>query len=132
MNKIFQISKLGQTTIISKALADETRLRIMGILEKNELCACQIIEVFELANSTISKHLSLLKQAGLIQSRKEGRWIFFSWSESTEESISQTHKWLKKMLMDDEQIDKDTKAVRKIIKIDPVELCRRQNGKDCC
>jgi DNA-binding transcriptional ArsR family regulator len=63
---------------ITKALADEKRVRALQALQDGELCVCQITELFGLAASTISKHLSILYQAGLVDSRKDGRWIYYS------------------------------------------------------
>src|SRR5690242_7620727 len=62
---------------ITKALADENRLRAIGLLRGPELCLCQIIEVLRLAPSTVSKHMSILHQARLVESRKVGRWAYF-------------------------------------------------------
>lgn len=127
-----QEDTLSQTVGMAKALGDETRLRIMAMLEGNELCACQIIEVFDLANSTISRHLSVLKQAGLIQSRKSGRWIFYAWRQGESDVLKNTQKWLSQITHQDPQIQKDRQRVAEILKIDPEELCRIQNGKECC
>ena len=57
---------------ITKALADENRVRMLMALRGGELCVCQITELFGLAPSTMSKHLSMLFQAGLVESRKDG------------------------------------------------------------
>jgi len=62
---------------IGKALADETRLRALGLLEPGELCLCQLIEVIGLAPSTMSKHMGLLVDAGLVEQRKAGRWRYY-------------------------------------------------------
>ena len=62
---------------ITKALADENRIRTLLALRQGELCVCQITELFGLAPSTISKHLSILFQAGLVESRKDGRWFYY-------------------------------------------------------
>ncbi|MDD2772966.1 MAG: metalloregulator ArsR/SmtB family transcription factor [Elusimicrobiales bacterium] len=58
-----------------KALADENRLRIALMLKGRELCVCQITAALKLAPSTVSKHISLLEQAGLVETRKKGRWV---------------------------------------------------------
>ena len=63
---------------ITKALADENRLRMLMALQDGELCVCQITELMGLAMSTVSKHLSILYQAGLVNARKEGRWMYYS------------------------------------------------------
>lgn len=60
---------------ITKALADETRLKILIMLGGKELCVCRITEGLRLAPSTVSKHLSILQSAGLIETHKIGRWV---------------------------------------------------------
>ena len=62
---------------VLKALADETRVRALMALRRRELCVCQLVELLGLAPSTVSKHMSILKQARLVESRKEGRWMFY-------------------------------------------------------
>lgn len=121
---------LALVTALTKALADEHRLRILALLQHQELCACQIVEVFDLANSTISKHLSILKQAGLLHARKEGRWIYFSLSQHP--SLVTTFQWLQSLMAEDPSIEADLLQLEAILQMDPVELCRRQNGKSCC
>jgi ArsR family transcriptional regulator len=62
---------------VAKALADANRLRALMALGAGELCVCQLIEMLGLAPSTVSKHLSILHQAGLVEVRKEGRWMYY-------------------------------------------------------
>jgi len=61
-----------------KALADETRLRILKLLEVREMCVCEIMVALNLTQPTASHHLRLLENAGLINGRKEGKWVFYS------------------------------------------------------
>src|SRR5208282_2676752 len=61
----------------TKALSDPGRVRILLALRRRELCVCQITELFGFAPSTMSKHLSILHHAGLIQSRKTERWVHY-------------------------------------------------------
>ena len=58
-----------------KALSDPNRLRILKMLEQKPLCVCEITQVLGLATSTVSKHLSILREAGFISDRKEGKWV---------------------------------------------------------
>lgn len=60
---------------IFKALSDPNRLRIMKMLEKKELCVCEITAVLGLAASTVSKHLSILRENALILDNKDGKWV---------------------------------------------------------
>ncbi len=68
---------MGRLTDILNALSDESRLRTFLVLKDRELCVCQIVALLGLATSTVSKHLSILKSAGLISSRKHGRWVYY-------------------------------------------------------
>jgi len=67
--------------IVSKAVADPSRARILKLLEGGELCVCQITTVLDLAPATISKHLAGLKAAGLVQQRRDGKWVFYRLAE---------------------------------------------------
>lgn len=62
---------------IFRALSDETRLRIIKLLEQGELCVCDITAALDIAQPKVSFHLSVLKEAGLIKDRKEGKWIHY-------------------------------------------------------
>ncbi len=64
-------------TAVSRAVADPTRVRILKMVEAGELCVCQITAILGLSSATVSKHLSLLKMAGFLTQRKEGRWIYY-------------------------------------------------------
>lgn len=61
-----------------KAAGDPTRTRILKLLERGPLCVCQVQAVLELAPSTVSKHLTLLRAAGLVSDRRDGRWIHYA------------------------------------------------------
>jgi ArsR family transcriptional regulator len=61
-----------------KALADETRLRILKILQAQEMCVCEVMVALDLTQPTASHHLGLLENVGLVKARKEGKWVFYS------------------------------------------------------
>lgn len=67
---------------IFKALSDETRLRIIKLLEKGELCVCDVVAALDMVQPKVSFHLSALKEAGLIRDRKQGRWIHYRLDDS--------------------------------------------------
>jgi DNA-binding transcriptional ArsR family regulator len=60
-----------------KALGDPTRLRIVKLLERGELCVCQLTEALGMGQSRISRHLSILKGCGLIEDRRAGKWVHY-------------------------------------------------------
>jgi ArsR family transcriptional regulator len=75
--KIPDERQLQNNTEIFKAISDPTRLKILYLLQDGELCVCEIINVLEKPQSTISHHLNVLKKAGFIKGRKEGLWIHY-------------------------------------------------------
>lgn len=72
---------MTELSTIFKALSDETRLRIIKLLEQGELCVCDITAALDMVQPKVSFHLSTLKEAGLIKDRKEGKWIHYSLNE---------------------------------------------------
>ncbi len=73
---------MEELTTIFKALSDETRLRIIKLLEKGELCVCDITAALDMVQPKVSFHLSTLKEAGLIKDRKQGKWIHYGLNEA--------------------------------------------------
>lgn len=67
---------------VFKALSDETRLRILKLLENGELCVCDINAALDMIQPKVSFHLRILKEAGLIKDRKQGRWINYRLDDS--------------------------------------------------
>ena len=72
---------MEELTTIFKALSDETRLRVIKLLEQGELCVCDITAALDMVQPKVSFHLSALKAAGLIKDRKQGKWIHYSLNE---------------------------------------------------
>ncbi len=115
---------------ITKALADENRVRMLLALRGGELCVCQITELFGLAPSTVSKHLSILYQAGLAESRKEGRWIYYRLpGKEAPNAVRAAIDWVGQSVNGDARVAEDAARLKKILAMDPAELCRRQCGK---
>ncbi len=115
---------------ITRALSDPNRVRMLLALRKGELCVCQITEVFGFAPSTVSKHLSILRHAGLISSRKSERWVYYRLpGQSAPVSVREALDWVHKSLARSEETAADTKKLKKILKTDLAVICRRQK---CC
>jgi ArsR family transcriptional regulator len=74
-----------QGTKYFKALSDETRIRILHILSCGELCGCEILEYFSISQPTLSHHLALLTEAGLVSARREGKWMYYTVHRATAE-----------------------------------------------
>ena len=113
---------------VLKALADENRVRILMALDGKELCVCQIVELLGLCASTVSKHVAILKQAGLVDARKQGRWMFCRRAENDAPAEArEAASLVSRLLAGDRQASDDAKRLRRILKMDRDALCRKQN-----
>jgi len=108
----------------AKAISDPNRVRALMALRDRELCVCRIIELLQLAPSTVSKHLSILKQAGLIKGRKEGRWMHYRLPDDSASTAWKTLAWVFKSLEHSPDIEADSKRLTQIINTDIAELTR--------
>lgn len=111
---------------VLKALADETRLRALCALKGGELCVCQLIALLDLSPSTVSKHLSILRSARLVESRKDGRWMYYRLA--TQFRTRAAGRVLALLFEDVEattRIRGDQKQLKKICNESMETLCRR-------
>jgi ArsR family transcriptional regulator, arsenate/arsenite/antimonite-responsive transcriptional repressor len=81
------------------ALSDETRLEILERLRDGEKCVCELTDVLKAAQSRLSFHLRVLKDAGLIRDRPEGRWMYYALNSKGLEAAEETLQSLKKAAM---------------------------------
>jgi ArsR family transcriptional regulator, arsenate/arsenite/antimonite-responsive transcriptional repressor len=112
------------TLLVAKALADTGRLRVLSVLlVRDELCVCQITALLGLATATVSRHMSVLHAAGLVRSRKQGRWVYYSLSATVPASL---RAWLEESFSESSEAAADRTAVERIVECDRDELCRAQ------
>ena len=117
---------------ITKALADQNRLRSIGLLRHHELCLCQIVEILGLAPSSVSRHMSILQQARLVESRKQGRWAYFRLAkDDAPKPVDDMLGIILAALSNDKQTKADQKSLKTVLQIEPEELCRRQSECKC-
>ena len=112
---------IPQSAKAFKALGEANRLRILKMLEIRPLCVCEITAVLQLATSTVSKHLSILRDAGFIIDQKEGKWVNYCLGDAAEgEEIHQLQRLLLSGLSKDETVQRDAEKVRSV---DRYEIC---------
>jgi ArsR family transcriptional regulator, arsenate/arsenite/antimonite-responsive transcriptional repressor len=115
---------------LAKALADENRLRVLCALHVRELCVCQITGFLGLAPSTVSKHMSILHQARLVDSRKDGRWIYYRLADDdAAEPVRAALAWATTSLSSASRIREDAKTLKQVLRCHSVEPCRKQPKK---
>ena len=112
---------MDDTLATTRALADSNRLRVVAVLmEHEELCVCQITALLGLATATVSRHMAILHDARLLQSRKTGRWVFYRLSDAVSPAL---RLWLKDSLSHSEGVETDRVTVKRILSCDPRTLC---------
>jgi len=104
-----------------KALSDPNRIRIIKMLQIKPLCVCEITEVLDLATSTVSKHLSILRDAGFIVDEKDGKWVNYriedgGWNRYSAEILPLLEEWFN----DDDYIRSDSE---KLQAVDRYDIC---------
>ena len=116
---------------ITKALADENRVRTLMALKGRELCVCQIIELLGLAPSTVSKHMSILRQARLVEGRKKGLWKYYRLpGDHAPSEVREAIAWVFNSLSESPEIVADARYLEKVLEINPDVLCRIHRGKE--
>jgi len=98
-----------------KALSDPSRIRILKMLEIRPLCVCEITAVLGLAASTVSKHLSILRNAGLIFDQKEGKWVNYYLNTTSQKNyVRDLLPLVRKWLPEEAQIQRDKGNVKHV------------------
>ena len=123
---------MEQTLFTAKALSDASRLRVLAMLmERDELCVCQITALLNLSTATVSKHMSILHGAHLVDSRKEGRWVFYSLARGFPASL---REWLVDSMAGSREVAADRSQLESVLSCDRAILRQRQkagvSGKD--
>ena len=120
-------SSLRPVVDLLKALAHPARLRILSILREGELCVCQVKAVLGLATSTVSEHLNELRRSGLLEERKDGRWVYYTLKP--QKGLEAVLDGLWPRLQGDRQVAQDRSATHAIRKV-PVEVTC-ESSKSC-
>ncbi len=113
---------LAATVDVMKALAHPARLRLVAMMRGGELCVCQMTAVLELAASTVSAHLADLKRAGLVEERKDARWVFHRLADGAATVGHLEPIW--KAIGRDPQVEADARVLRELRRVPVEQLCR--------
>jgi ArsR family transcriptional regulator, arsenate/arsenite/antimonite-responsive transcriptional repressor len=113
---------MQEAVTFARALADATRLRVVAALRQRELCVCELCDALEATQSTLSTHLTLLRNAGITRTRKQGKWIYYRLSDQATPLIETFLRHFADAKRD-KRMRRDTDRVRQRLKL-------RENG--CC
>ena len=92
----YALVSLSRAATLFHALSDETRLEILDRLRNGERCVCELSDSLKAAQSRLSFHLKVLKEAGLIRDRPEGRWMYYALNEEAFEEVEDFLRSMKK------------------------------------
>jgi ArsR family transcriptional regulator, arsenate/arsenite/antimonite-responsive transcriptional repressor len=106
---------------IARALADPTRVRILAALRNGELCVCELVDALGISQSSLSSHLQICRQSGVVTTRKESRWIYYSLSIRYGPLIERIFSELQTVGRD-EQLARDAMRLKKRLRM-------RQGGR---
>jgi ArsR family transcriptional regulator len=101
---------------IARALADPTRVRIVAALRNGELCVCELVDALGISQSSLSSHLQICRQTGVVTTRKESRWIYYSLSTRYEPLIESIFSDLQ-TLGSDQQLRRDAMRLKKRLRM---------------
>jgi len=99
-------SKLD-VALFFRALADRTRLRLLNLIADREVCVCYFVEILGMNQPKISRHLAYLRRAGLVQARREGKWMHYRISEPADATAKAVLQGVRGWLEQDEAMKKD-------------------------
>jgi ArsR family transcriptional regulator, arsenate/arsenite/antimonite-responsive transcriptional repressor len=105
-----QVQPLSQ---LCKALGDDTRVRIIALLTHGELCSCHIEAALDLSQPNASRHMAVLRSAGLVLPRREGTWIYYRIAPQTDDTRSKLLAALVKQFGGEERLKKDVSKLLK-------------------
>ena len=107
---------------VMKALSDPNRVKIIKLLQQKMMCVCELQGALKIAQPTVSKHLKILEDAGLVDFQKDGLWVNYFLTDGTTPYAASVLGNLKHWLDDDPEI---AELVKKIPLLDRAELCRK-------
>ena len=107
---------MQELVAIARALGDPTRIRIVAALRNGELCVCELADALDISQSSLSSHLQICRQVGVLTTRKESRWIYYSLSTRYAPLIEKIFSELQTVRRD-EQLHRDAKRLKKRLRM---------------
>ncbi|MBI1820280.1 MAG: metalloregulator ArsR/SmtB family transcription factor [Nitrospirae bacterium] len=107
---------MKKTLFLFKALSDETRLRILNLLTGGEVCVCHLTEALQVGQSKVSRHLSYLKNAGWVEDRRDGLWVYYRLVPAKTHFHRKEMEALTLCFQENKSFRQDIKTLRRILK----------------
>src|SRR5215475_11321748 len=97
-----------------KALADRTRLRLIGLIGDSEVCVCFLVEILKTSQPKISRHLAYLRRARIVATRREGKWMHYRLTEPPDEHAARIFREVRAALSDHHEFQRDREKLLKV------------------
>jgi ArsR family transcriptional regulator len=123
---------LGEMETVFKALADATRLRIVGLLLAGEVCVCHIHEALRIPQSKASRHLAYLRRAGLVTARRAGTWMHYQLADLSDPVMSAVQQSVTHALQHQSMVRKDLERLGKVTGCCVAPIQSTPAGQPCC
>ena len=124
ISAVTDTKSMKQLTAVARALAEPNRVRILAALRGGELCVCELCDVLALSQSTLSTHLRVIRQAGLVTARRQGKWMYYAVKPEAAVLVGGLFSLFGESLEGDRRLDADVNRLSK-------RLARRTDG-ECC
>ena len=111
------MSKTAHTeelALLFAALSDRTRLRLLNLMDGQEVCVCHFVEILGQSQPKISRHLAYLRRAGIVEARREGKWMHYRIVVPKEAGTARILRETLTLLRQEKQIRKDMEALNKV------------------
>lgn len=100
--------------LLFRALADRTRLRLLNLMGDDEICVCFLVEGLKMNQPKISRHLAYLKRAGVVEARREGKWMHYRVAEPVDEHAARIFREVREWLRQDALMQRDRARLIKL------------------
>jgi ArsR family transcriptional regulator, arsenate/arsenite/antimonite-responsive transcriptional repressor len=115
---------MEELVLAAKAFADPSRVRILMALRDRELCVCELCDALTVTQSTLSTHLQVVRNAGLVSARKEGKWMYYAIAPETRHLVEMLFEFFSYSLKTDATLHRDGKKLTQRLSM--------RDGGSCC
>jgi ArsR family transcriptional regulator len=115
---------MNDLVLMGKAFADPSRVRIVLALREKELCVCELCDALRMRQSTLSTHLQVIRKAGLVSARKQGKWMYYAIAPAANQLVSALGEFFSRSLGADATLKQDTKRLGRRLSL--------RDGNECC
>jgi ArsR family transcriptional regulator len=107
-------SRKDEPAFLFKTLADPTRLRLLNLLAAGETCVCELTDTLRIVQPKVSRHLARLKRAGLVEARRDGKWIHYRWAQHGDPLVRHVLGGLREWMVRDDAMDGERQRRQKV------------------